>query len=68
MNKSIRTAIFIMVAYFFISSKMFNETILKNIPGALEYENPSDKGIFIGSVFMALIFLLINFLVNADFI
>lgn len=64
----VKIAGFIMIAYFFISSKMFNQTFLKKIPGALEYECPTEKGLLIGGFFMAMLYLLIGFLVRAEFI
>lgn len=68
MNKSFRVAVFLFLAYFLISSKMFNQTILKNIPEALEYEAPSEKGLFIGAFCLAMIYLMINSAVNAELI
>ena len=64
----IKIAIFLMIAFFFISSKMFNQYFLKKIPGAIEYESPTEKGLFIGAVFMAIAFLIIEFLVRTEFI
>ena len=66
MNKPIRVAIFLFLTYFLISSKMFNQTILKNIPGAIEYEAPSEKGLFVGAFCLAIIYLFINTAVNSD--
>lgn len=45
---------------------MFNQTILRNIPGAIEYESPSEKGLFIGAFCLAIIFLIVNTAVNAE--
>ena len=45
---------------------MFNQTILKNIPGAIEYEAPSEKGLFVGAFCLAIIYLFINTAVNSD--
>lgn len=64
----IKVAIFLMIAFFFISSKMFNQYFLKKIPGAIEYESPTEKGLLIGAVCIAAAFLLIDFLVHGEFI
>ena len=66
MDKSIRIAIFIFIAYFLLSSKMFVQTILKKIPDTTEYEQVSEKGIFIQAFCMAAIFLMINWAVGVD--
>lgn len=63
-----KVALFLMIVYFFLSSKMFNIYFLKKIPGAIEYDSPTEKGIMIGAVFMALGFLLIEFLVKSELI
>ncbi len=66
MTKSFRVAIFIFISYFLISSKMFVQTVLKKIPETTEYEQVSDKGIFIQAFIMAVIFLIINWAVNVN--
>jgi len=68
MSKSFRVAIFIFLGFFLFSSKMFIQTFLRNIPGALEYEAPSEKGLFISAFLMAVYFLLINSAVNYELI
>lgn len=68
MSKTIRVAIFLAIAFFFISSRMFNETILKKIPGAVSYDAPTDKGLIIGAIIIAVVFIIINFLVNAEWL
>lgn len=64
----LKIAGFLMIAYFFVSSKMFNQTFLKKIPGALEYESPTEKGLIIGGFIIAILYLIIGFLVRSDFI
>jgi hypothetical protein len=68
MNKSFRIAAFVAVAFFFITSRMFNEVVLKKIPGALSYDAPTDQGHMIGAVLMALVYIIISFLVEVDWI
>ena len=66
MNKTIQVAIFLFIAYFLISSKMFVQTVLKKIPDTIEYEQVSDKGILVQAFCLTFVFLIINWAVNAD--
>ncbi len=63
-----KIALFIMIIYFFLLSKMFNNFFLKKIPGAIEYETPTEKGILIGAFFMATSYLAVDFLVKSELI
>ncbi len=68
MNKNIKVAFFLALIYFILVSRVFNQYILKRIPGTLDYDMITEKGAAVSAVFLALAFLLINFLVAEELI
>ena len=66
MNKTLKTALILFIAVFFIFSKLFIQNVLKQIEGFVEYEYPSEKGLLFCAVMVSLAFLAINFLVNNE--
>jgi hypothetical protein len=68
MSKKIKVSIFLAIAFFFISSRMFNEVILKKIPGALSYDSPTDKGHIAGAILIGLIYIMVSFAVDAEWL
>jgi len=63
-TQTIRTAIFLMIGYFIITSRLFIQTFFKKIPGTLDYEMLSIKGNFIAAFLLALYYILIDFLIS----
>jgi hypothetical protein len=68
MISEIKISVFIAIVFFFLNTRMFYATVLKKIPGTLEYDIPNEKGLAVSSFVMAIAFLLISVLVSNNFI
>lgn len=68
MSEIIRIAIFLFIIYYVLASQLYIRTVLSKIPGALMYDQLSDKGLLVNASLMAILYILVDFLVKKNII
>ena len=67
-GKTLRVAVFLFIAYFILTSNIFNKSVLSKISGTLKYDMITEKGQVVGGVILVITFIIISMLVQNEWI